>query len=159
MVSEFRLEALLSSYSRFVPFFAKRAKRPRGRGEAKRISTRRPKKCRQIDSWVKPLQKSALGIFFIFCLHPNSHFGNLCACLKIISICHLYRLRRRQPKTHDIKCHSCSDTKCHTIASVTESVILMKFGELSYFDNFFDFGNVFGDIHRGAPYTPEKNKI
>ena len=23
----------------------------------------------------------------------------------------------------------------------------MKFGELSYFGNFFDFGNVFGDIH------------
>ena len=23
----------------------------------------------------------------------------------------------------------------------------MKFGELSYFSNFFDFGNVFGDIH------------
>ena len=29
--------------------------------------------------------------------------------------------------------------------SVTESVILMKFGELSYFDNFFDFGNAFGN--------------
>ena len=28
-----------------------------------------------------------------------------------------------------------------------ESVILMKFGELSYFSNFFDFDNVFGDIH------------
>ena len=48
---------------------------------------------------------------------------------------------------HDVKCHTCSDTKCHTIFSVTESVILMKFGELSYFSNFFDFGNVFGDIH------------
>ena len=32
MVSELRLEALLPSYSRFVPFFAKRAKRPGGRG-------------------------------------------------------------------------------------------------------------------------------
>ena len=48
---------------------------------------------------------------------------------------------------HDVKCHTCSDTKCHTIFSVTESVILMKFGELSYFGNFFNFGNVFGDIH------------
>ena len=151
MVSELRLEALLPSQL-FCPIFCETPGGKRRRYPA-------AEKCRQIDSRVKPLQKSALGIFFIFCLHPNSHFGNLCACLKIISICHLYRLRRRQPKTHDIKCHSCSDTKCHTIASVTESVILMKFGELSYFDNFFDFGNVFGDIHRGAPYTPEKNKI
>ena len=31
--------------------------------------------------------------------------------------------------------------------SVTESVILMKLGELSYCGNFFDFGNVFDDIH------------
>ena len=31
--------------------------------------------------------------------------------------------------------------------SVTESVIFMKFGELSYFGNFFDFGKVFGDVH------------
>ena len=64
--------------------------------------------------------------------------------------------------------------------SVTESVILMTFGELSYFGNFFDFGNVFGDIHLlvlaqkwreswgrsraswrplEAPYTPEKIKL
>ena len=28
-----------------------------------------------------------------------------------------------------------------------ESVILMKFGELSYFGNFFDFCNVFGNNH------------
>ena len=48
----------------------------------------------------------------------------------------------------DVMCHTCSDTKYHTIFSVTESVILMKFGELSYFSNFFDFGNVFGDIHQ-----------
>ena len=79
---------------------------------------------------------------------------------------------------HDVKCHTFSDRKCHTIFSVTESVILMKFGELSYFGNFFDFGKVFGDIHPfglgpevkwgrsgaswrhlEAPYTPEKIKL
>ena len=81
---------------------------------------------------------------------------------------------------HDVKCHTCSDTKCHTNFSVTESVILMKFGELSYFSNFFDFGNVFCDIHPfglgpevkgklgeirslletlGGTHTPEKNNL
>ena len=47
---------------------------------------------------------------------------------------------------HDVKCHTCSDIKCHTIFSVMESVILIKLGALSYFGNFFDFGNVFDDI-------------
>ncbi len=35
--------------------------------------TRRPKQCRQINSWVKPFRKSRGGIFFILCLHPNSY--------------------------------------------------------------------------------------
>ena len=48
---------------------------------------------------------------------------------------------------HDVKCHTCSDAKCPTIFSVTESLILMKFRELRYFGNFFDIGNVFDDIH------------
>ena len=43
---------------------------------------------------------------------------------------------------HDLKCHTCSDTKFHTIFAVKESVILIKFGELSYFGNFFDFSNI-----------------
>ena len=33
---------------------------------------------------------------------------------------------------HDVKCHTCSDTKFHTIFAVRESVILMKIGELRY---------------------------
>ena len=33
---------------------------------------------------------------------------------------------------HDVKCHTCSDTKFHTIFAVKESVILMKIGELRY---------------------------
>ena len=36
--------------------------------------------------------------------------------------------------------------------SVMESVILMKFGELRYFGNFFGFCNVFGNIR---PFGPE----
>ena len=46
---------------------------------------------------------------------------------------------------HDVKCHTCSDTKFHTIFAVTESVILIRIGELSYFGNFFDFGNLLYD--------------
>ena len=41
---------------------------------------------------------------------------------------------------HDVKCHTCSDTKFHTIFAVMESVILIRIGELSHFGNFFDFG-------------------
>ena len=42
----------------------------RGVSEA---DTRRPKKGRQIVFWVNLEPKSALGIFFHFCLHPNSY--------------------------------------------------------------------------------------
>ena len=37
-----------------------------------------------------------------------------------------------------MKCHTCSDTKFHTIFAVTESVILIKIGDLSYFGNLLD---------------------
>ena len=45
----------------------------------------------------------------------------------------------------DVKCHTSSDTKFHTIFAVTESVILIRIEELSYFGNFFDFGNSLDD--------------
>ena len=60
---------------------------------------------------------------------------------------------------HDITCHTCSDTKFHTIFAVTESVILIRIGELSYFGNFFDFGNVFGDIHSFGLGPKVKGKL
>ena len=42
---------------------------------------------------------------------------------------------------------------------VTESVKLIKFGELSCFGNFFDFGNVFGDIHSFGLGPEVKGKL
>ena len=59
---------------------------------------------------------------------------------------------------HDVKCHTCSDTKFHTILAVTESVILIRIGELSYFGNFFGFGNLLDDKVKCSADCPNNHK-
>ena len=62
MVSELRLEALLPSYSCFVPFFAKRAKRPGG--QAKTIPGGRKNAAKSFFGSI-PCRKVP-GVFFLF---------------------------------------------------------------------------------------------
>ena len=76
MVSELRLEALLPSYSCFVPFLAKRAKRPwwqvKTIPDVKKIAAK-------LFFGSIPCRKVPGVFFFIFCLYPKC-----CLCKDLI---------------------------------------------------------------------------